>query len=306
MAMLRILIFCLLISLFFGSPTAGNGLKVKALQNKTRVKIGEPFSVSLFADYPSELQLLFPDSTFSFGNCLLRESRFFPTHTRNGISRDCVVYQLACFHPEPLQSFTIPVLEYRNGDTLRFPSNQIRFSVLSEPDSLPVVPGKFLEETSPAPVALKLNYPYIAAVFILVIGLLLLANFFFDKPVQKFFYLWLERRRFLRFIRTFEKMQSELEKDLGIQRMEAVIVLWKRYLQRLDGRPFLSFTSLEIARALPDQQLKKSLQEIDRWIYGGVEMENPGNCITVLKEKAVSKYELKREQIRNGKSGNTD
>ena len=85
--------------------------------------------------------------------------------------------------------------------------------------------------------------------------------------------------------------------------MEGLLVVWKRYLQRVDGNPFMSFTSLEISRLLPDSNLKKALQEIDRWIYGGVEMENRTGSILILKEKSIEMYEKKRELIRNGKLG---
>jgi hypothetical protein len=98
-------------------------------------------------------------------------------------------------------------------------------------------------------------------------------------------------------------MSAGLEKDLSIQKMEALIVLWKRYLQRLDGQPFLSYTSMEIVRVLPDPKLKNALQEVDRWIYGGMEMKELQNCISILQEKSLAMYELKREQIRNGKLG---
>jgi hypothetical protein len=97
-------------------------------------------------------------------------------------------------------------------------------------------------------------------------------------------------------------MEQILENDQAIPQMEAIIVLWKRYLQRVEGKPYLTYTSLEINRLLADQTLKKTLQEIDRWIYGGMPIENLSQCLRNLREKSVELYEKKRNSIRSGKS----
>lgn len=302
--MRRLLKGCVLLCLLWDLTTAYAGnFRPVAFADKHRVKIGEPFQVSVYVDYPSEYQLLFPDSTFAFGNCTLKERRFFPTRSGTVLSRDCVVYQLAAFNPEPYQAFNIPVIRFNNGDSARFYSNEIRFRIQAETDSMSLANPDFRAETNPVPVPLLFNYPWVIGIAALIVSLLLLANFFLDKPIQRFFYLWIERRRHLRYLKAFKKLQEALLIDASVQRMESVMLLWKQYLQRINGKPFLSFTSLEITRELPDPVLKKTLQEIDRWIYGGMEVENLQVCIERLKEKSMILYELKRENIRNGKLG---
>lgn len=301
MAIIRNFLFILL-GMPFGFAQEST-LKPRAICSRDTVKIGEPFQLSLYLDYPSSLQIFFPDSSYAFPDCILKERVFYPTKSRNRISRDCVVYHLACFSPEPKQFLQLPVMQLIQGDTLRFPSNEISFSVRTETGS--GIPEKvvFLKETRPVPVPLKINYPYILSGLTLFFLLILVLNFFLDKPIQRFFSLWIDRRRHLRFLRAFERMSSELMRELSVQKMEALMLLWKQYLQRVEGKPFLSYTSLEINRVLPDSNLKKSLQEIDRWIYGGLPMENPAHSLQRLQEKSVELYEKKRELTRNGKSG---
>ena len=278
-------------------------LQPKSIYSGKPVQIGEPFEVSLYVRYPSNYQILFPDTNFVFGNCVLRERNYFPTLTKNEISRDCVVYQLACFDPTPRQTFNLPVIRFQAGDSLSFSSNDVVLNVLSGVQGpIPKNPV-FQSNTSFLPVDLKLNYPYIVGIFGLILFLVLGINFFFDKPIQKYFYLLLERRRHLSFMKSFDRMATLLEKEGSIGKMEGLLVVWKGYLQRVDGNPFMSFTSLEISRLLPDPNLKKALQEIDRWIYGGVGMENRTGSILILKEKSIEMYEKKRELIRNGKLG---
>jgi hypothetical protein len=302
--MQRLISGCILLILLSGvtAVSAGNFRPV-AFADKKTVKIGEPFQVSVFVDYPCEFQLLFPDSTFAFGNCTLKERRFFPTRSGTVMSRDCVVYQLASFNPEPFQAFRIPVIRFENGDSTRFYSNEIRFRIQAETDSAAMANPVFRSETNPVLVPLMFNYPWVAGIAALIVSVLLLANFFLDKPIQRFFYLWIERRRHLRYLKTFRKLQESLMKEASVQRMESIVLLWKQYLQRINGKPFLSYTSLEIAKELPDPLLKKTLQEIDRWIYGGMKVENLNSCVERLKEKSLVLYEIKRDNIRNGKLG---
>jgi hypothetical protein len=298
-----IILSSFLLFLIPGNIIAEGIIEPKAVSDKRKIQIGEPFHVSVFVDYPSENQLLFPDSTFAFGNCILKDRRFFPTQTRNEISRDCVVYQLACFNPSPIQSFSIPVIRFENGDSIRFNSNEIMFQILPELDSSSLKKADFLKDVNPAIIPLQINYPYAIGIMAVVVLLLLLANIFLDKPIQRFFYLWLERRRQKRYLKAFNRIQDSLKKEATIQGMESLMVLWKKYLQRLNGKPFLSYTSLEITKELPDPLLKKTLQETDRWIYGGMTVENLEANIEKLKEKSLQLYEQKRENIRNGKLG---
>jgi len=295
-----LLLFCL--GICFASAGNGKELQPEIRCSKDTVKIGEPFEISLFLDYPSGWQILFPDSSFSFGNAMLTGRRFFPTRSSSELSRDCVVYSLSCFDPDSGQTFRLPVLLLGESDTTYFYGPEVRVAIRQV---LPAGKEKnpiFEEDVNPLAVALRLNYPYLLSGIAALLALVLLVNFFFDKPIQKFFYLWVEQRRHNRFLRAFSRMEQILENDQAISHMEAIIVLWKRYLQRVEGKPYLTYTSLEINRLLADQNLKKVLQAIDRWIYGGMPIENLSLCLRNLREKSVELYEKKRNSIRSGKS----
>lgn len=294
--------FLLFLAIRFASASSPE-LSPKAICNKKTVKTGEPFEISLFLDYPSGMQILFPDSAFPFGNAVLRERKFFPTRSSTEMSRDCVVYSLACFDPDSIQRYRMPMLIPGNSDTLYYyaPEVEVRMQ--------PVLPPgreqnpRFEEDVHPLSLALRLNYPYLLAGLAALMTVLFFINFFFDKPIQKFFFLWVEKRRHDRFLKAFGRMDELLETNVSIQQMEALIVLWKRYLQRVEGKPYLTYTSLEINRILADQNLKKVLQEIDRWIYGGMPVENMKLCTRQLRDKSIELYEKKRDLIRSGKSG---
>lgn len=295
-------VFILLILAANSIMAQQKSIKPVAICDKDSIRIGEPFNISLYIDYPADLQVFFPDSSFQYENCILKDRLFFTTRTRNNISRDCVVYQLACFHPDPLQVIQLPVMQLNSGDTLKYPANSIKLHLITESDSLDSK-AAFIENTEPVLVSLRINYPYLIGGLAFFLVLLFLLNFFLDKPIQRFFLRWIENRRHARFIRAYEKLETEISQTPVLASMETLMVLWKQYLQRVEGIPYLTFTSLEITRILPDQQLKKSLRDIDRWIYGGMAPDNTGECLSMLKAKSIERYQIKLEALKGGKTG---
>jgi len=265
------------------------------------IQIGEPVRLSLSVRYPSHLQILLPDTNEMFSTFELRRKEFFPTRTIGETSRDCVVYELATFNLDPVQTISLPVLEFSQQDSIRKISNEARvFVKQSFEGALPKNPV-VQSDLTPVPIPTRVNYPYILIGMGIVILLILVVNFFFDRPIQKFIYLFLERRRHEAFIKQHDKIRVLLDSNLNIDNIESLLNVWKKYIQRVDGNPYTSLTSMEIFKILPDSVLKDVLQEIDRWIYGGIEMKDYRFNIDYVKQVAVQLYQNKREAIRNGK-----
>lgn len=275
--------------------------KVKARFSKDTVQIGEPVLYSLSVHYPSSSQLVFPDTGFAFGSFELWKREFFPTRSVGELSRDCVVYHLATFSLEPIQTLQIPVFERVGEDTLyHMPSECRAFIRPVFTGNLPSNPT-IQTEVSPLPVPKRVNYPYILIGLGVVLVLILLINIFFDRPIQKFIFLFIEGRRHQVFIKQFEKTTFLMEQRLSVELMENLLITWKKYLQRVDGKPYTTFTSREIFQVLPDPDLRDFLQEIDRWIYGGLEMKDFRSNVAYIRQIALMLYQKKREAIRNGK-----
>lgn len=273
----------------------------KAFLQKDSIQIGEPFQLTLHLNHSRASTILFPDTSYDFSPFELIKKDFFPTRTVGEQSRDCVVYELATFIPDSSFRLRLPVFQVANGDSTAFFSNEVHAVLipsLSEKEATATLPK---EEIQLLQVPKSINYPYIILGMAAVVVLLLLFNIFFDRPIQKFIYLLLEKRRYDSFMRQFEKQSRAMERELLIERMENLIVNWKRYLERIDGRPFTSFTSAEFYKALKDNTLRDSLMEVDRWIYGGLEMKDWKRNVDYFRHISDQMYQLKRERIRNGK-----
>ena len=72
--------------------------------------------------------------------------------------------------------------------------------------------------------------------------------------------------------------------------MEEAISLWKKYIERIEHKPYTTFTSTEIAQNLNNVSLKKNLQNIDGAIYGGRSTSAAQTDFQILLEVANSLY----------------
>ena len=286
---------------FSGRFFAQTELSPVAKFSSDSAKIGERISLSLTLDYPSPLQVLFPDTNFNFSPFEIIKKDFFPTKTSKGISRDCVVYELSTFSLDTIQTLKMPIYQFTGEDSMGWFSNEARIKIIQNfKGPLPKTPV-FQNDLSLINIARKINYPYILIGMAIVLVLILIVNFFFDRPIQKFIFLFLEQRRHNVWLKQFEKNRRLLESNLSVENVEKLLVAWRLYIQRVDGQPYSSFTSTEIFKILPDKKLKEVLQEIDRWIYGGIDMNDWSFNMDYVKQISIGIYLKKRESIRNGK-----
>lgn len=265
------------------------------------VKIGQPVLLELKVDYPFSRRVLLPDTNHSFAPFELQRKDYFPTRTRNGISRDCVLYTLSTFEIEPIQRVQLPVYEFDEADSIVHLSNPDSVFLIVKLVPKDLEKPDFKADLQYQNVARPINYPYLFIGFGVVVLLLIGVNFFFNRPIQRFIYLIVENRRHKAFLKQFERIYAQMERKLTTESMDQLLVAWRKYIQRVDGKPFTTFTTTEISQVLPDPALKNALSEIDRWIYGGIEMADWKVEVESLRGISVLMFLQKKEAIRSGK-----
>lgn len=268
---------------------------------KDSIKVGETVKLSLSVRYQSKLRILMPDTNHVFVPFELIKKEYYPTKTSDGISRDSVVYFLATYALDSIQTLQLPVFQFAENDSTEWISDPVSVRVLqSFKGPLPENPV-FQSDNSLISIPLKLNYPYLILGIGILLALILAINFFFNRPIQRFIYLFIERRRHDAYIRQFDRISVQLANQLTIDSMEKLLNIWKKYIQRVDNKPYTTFTSMEIFKVLPDSVLKNALQDIDRWIYGGMEIKDWRSHVEYIKEISLQLYLKRRESIKNGK-----
>ena len=99
------------------------------------------------------------------------------------------------------------------------------------------------------------------------------------------------------FRRSFSRLTRDINGAKGIENAEKVVVLWKVYLQRLERKPYATYTTKEIIDSLPDEQLADALKSIDGVIYGGVSSRNTADSLNILRDIADQSYRQKRIEL---------
>jgi hypothetical protein len=301
---MRRLSFALLMMAIAGATAQESYVKVRGQFLVDSIKIGMPFPYSLTAEYPTEKKILFPDSTFQFTPFEYTAKHYFPTETRNGISRDSAVYYLSSFEIDSLQSLALPIFVVQRQDcTVVYPAPDfvhLQHLVTMALDSiqapqLPLKVNNFYE-----PVAWLFNYPLASIIGGLVLVLLIVAWVIFGKRIIRYFRIKRMRKVFDQFILNFNDSVEQLKSNYSPTGAEKSLTLWKKYLENLEDRPYTKLTSKEILKTEESEILKTPLTTVDRLIYAGVQPNN-FDAFYDLKSYSEDRFYKKLEEINQKK-----
>lgn len=278
-------------------------IKVSGKFSSDSVKIGSPIEFYLSAHYPSKLNLLFPDSSFSFAPFELQKKTYVPTKTTNGISVDSVIYILASYEVDSIQMLKLPVFVVNARDCTQVFSNTdtVYFQNLVKaiPDSLTAekLPLKF--NTNYLGVKWQLNYIMAGIVAFILTVALILAWVFFGKRIKKYFRLRKLVKGYETFRTQFDASIDRLNSEFSPKSAEQSMLIWKKYLESLLSKPYTKYTSREIRIAEKSEELGLTLMAIDRMIYGHQHgaVDKPFNN---LKNYVQMQFEKKKQEVTNG------
>lgn len=264
--------------------------------------VGERIPYVLTTTYPRDVQVLLPDSTFSFAPFESEGKHYFPTRTVNGRSLDSVVYWLSTFSLDTAQTLRLPVFVVQAQDCLAVygarDTVHLRFRVQMPLDSIPVEKLPLKANTAYQRVRQLFNYPIV----LMVLGVLVVAAvvvwIVFGKRIRKYFLLRRMNRNFHAFLQRFGDTVDHLGKDASTRLAEEALWIWKRYMEDLENYPFTKSTSREILRKYSNDQLSKALRVIDRGIYGGYGATT--EPFQYLKEYSRQQFEKREAEVKHG------
>lgn len=262
------------------------------------VKIGYPVKYSLSINYPSEWQIFFPDSSFTYSPFEFFSKNTFDTRSNDSVSTDSVVYELMTFELDSIQKIALPVFRLYRGDTMEMFSNV---------DSVAL---KELIKELPQEMDLKENVllRFIPNIFnkkllLIVAGVLVvliaLTIILFGKKIMNKWKVYRMTKKHRRFIQTFEldieKSKNNPDKDL----IEGVNANWKNYLSELENQPYNTYSTRDFIRHLTNENLIKSLKSLDAFIYGGMEDKSLIDNLIILKHFAEDRFEIRKKEVLN-------
>lgn len=264
--------------------------------------IGDVIPYSLTVRSPAETTILFPDSTYDFKPFEFNRKKFFTTVTNDGISYDSVIYFISTFETDTIQSLSLPVFVVTPNDCTL---------VASHPDTIALAQlvkyytdsfeGKELPlktNASYEPVPKTFNYP-LAMIAIVVLAILAgVVWIMFGEKIKRRFLIKRLQKKYNRFAADYSVTLEKFRTDFSPSSAEAVVIVWKRYLEELEKIPFTKLTTRETVGVIKEPALEQSLRMIDRTIYGH-------NTATTepfdhLRSFADIKFRKKIEELKNG------
>ncbi len=261
------------------------------------IRVGKPFFYSLSYRHDPAQEVFFPDTTFNFSPFQVLGQEYFITQTDERGSLDSTVYKLISFEVTPIQLLSLPVFVMNNSDCT---------AVYTAPDTvllrlLPeVVKNDSLAlqaETKVLPLRRQFNYSVFLGVVAAVTGISLLIYWLFGRSINRQWQMFQLQRRHREFVRTFNRLNRNARERNSVSDAEKAVIVWKKYLERVEEKPFATYTTREILDNIPDEPLADALKDIDGTIYGQVRSKNMDVSLQVLRTVALRSYRRRRREI---------
>ncbi|MEL7145357.1 MAG: hypothetical protein AAFO69_03245 [Bacteroidota bacterium] len=264
------------------------------------IKIGEPVNYFLTATYPRQMEVLFPDSTFNFGIFEFEQKQYFPSSYDSAAVFDSAVYTLTSFEIDAWQKLSLPVFLVTGGDSTRIDA------ALDSLNYFEVAPEatdttSLITDLNPATVPLQVNYPYIMIGVGIFLVVLIIVALVFGQKILNHFRIRRLKKGFGTFSNRYDELVAQVSKSAKREQVEEVIAYWKRYLEKLDKKPYTKLTTKEVIAVTGDERLKQNLNVIDRNIYGNGEQSDDLHVrFQSIKSLAQEYQERKIAELKNG------
>ena len=124
---------------------------------------------------------------------------------------------------------------------------------------------------------------------------------FFRKRIKKYFTVRRLKKDTEKFNENFSSVLKNYELSNNINDLESLLLIWKRFMDKLTNKPYLSSTTNEISPFLKKKNLIITLQEIDKNLYSNNKEIIKSNKLKDLKIEANNTSNKEVKKIENGK-----
>ncbi|WP_370728920.1 hypothetical protein [Fibrella arboris] len=262
------------------------------------IEVGRPFRYALTVRHSAAQDVFYPDTARQFAPFLVKNVTVYPTKTTDNVSVDSAVYTLVSFEVSRGRVLQVPIYMANGADCtaiLSAPDTvflQSTALATSRPDTLQLAPDTVL-----TPLPQEFNYAYLT-IAVGALGVIAGAIYIlFGALLRRRWQQYLLTRYHNRFMTGYNQLTRNLGPESTGDTTNQAIVNWKKYLERLEKKPYTSLTSSEIADRIGDDRLTDALRETDRMIYGGSFTDQSPLALRVLGEVAVTAYQRRRAAI---------
>ncbi len=266
------------------------------------IEVGKPFFFSLSFLHPSQTEIFFPDTSYNFSPFEVISKKNFTTRTDKRGSLDSAVYQLVSFNVSRGQSLKIPVFVFKGKDRDCTALFSITDTIFLRKDNFQGITDttSLKAELGLLPLSHEFNFSVFFGFLALAIGVAGSIYWLFGSDIYKQWQLLKLQRRHIEYNRSYNRLLRNAKEREDIKDAEKAIIVWKNYLEKLEKKPFATYTTREIMDNLPDEGLATALKNMDGIIYGQVKSKDMEKSLEVLKAGAMRLYRNKRRKVLEG------
>ena len=176
------------------------------------VKIGESTDYFLTARYPSNMEILFPDSSFNFQPFEFLKKYYLPSSENTGLVYDSAVYTLTTFELDPWQKLNLPIYLLAKNDSIEI-SAEIDSIFLQQLVPEATDTTSLIANTDYQKVNTELNLPIVYLAIFILLALSVLFFIFFGKRIGKNLLIRKLKRDYQKFSDQFDHLVASLQKD---------------------------------------------------------------------------------------------
>lgn len=288
----KIRLVCCLLLCMIGHFSHSQDLKVEGYFLQDSAMLGERVGYVLKAAYPSNLNVLFPDSTYQYGSMEFLDKQIFTSYTQDSTTLDSAVYYLSNFSLEPVKQYRLPVFEVLRYDSIsHFPeeaSLHLKLTIDEMPEEL-----EFKETNRYQPIDKDFNYIYLIIGLVVLFVIALALFLVFGKRVSKNWRVYQEKRKQKRFIAQWNKTKNGFISQPTLEHADELLGLWKARMEDLTGKPFKEWTATETAEYLEMPEVLADFRKIELIIYAARPAEDVEQACDHLEAISTSTYHEK-------------
>ncbi len=290
--------FVFIISFLFSNNLLSQKIEYKIYFLEDSIKIGNPITLISTLNYPENIELIQPDSSYNFMSFDFIRKKIFPSLIKKNRVYDSTVYFLRTFEIDSIQKVYLNALILDKNDSIKISSNEDSISLIYQVED---IESKAKENTLLSTIKSIFNSEKLFTYFIIFIISLIFIYMIFRKKIKTYFEIRSLKNKTKKFNSDFESILDQYEINKNINDLERLLLLWKRFKEKLTNKPYLSSTTNEISLFLKKKDIIKILQEIDENLYSNNKDYINSNKLNKLQIEANNTSYKEIKKIGNGK-----
>ena len=292
-------VFLFLISFLISSNLFSQNIEYKIYFLNDSIRIGDSISLISALKYPENIEIVQPDSSYNFTSFEFIGKKIFPSFSNGNIIYDSTIYYLRTFEIDSIQRLNLNATIINNKDSLVIPSNTDSIALIYQVSDVNF--SKTKENTLFNSIRSIFNSEKVLIIIGFIILIIIIIYLLFRKKIKKYLKIRKLRIQIKIFNNDFDYILKDYLNNQEKNDLERLLLLWKRFMEKLSKRPYSTSTTTEISSFLENKKLLNLLKDIDRNLYSNNKDGIKLSSINLLKKEANNLLDNNIKIIERGK-----